>query len=49
LRQIVQADRSNCMLNTEKLRGLGIELRPVREAMQDVMRRLKRRRNEGGI
>ncbi len=43
LRQTLQADRSNCLLNTEKLNEFGIQLRPVREAIQNVMRQRKQR------
>ncbi len=34
LKEVVQAERSNCVLNTEKLEGEGISMTPVEEAVK---------------
>ncbi len=41
LREIRQADRSNCLLSISKLNDRGIDLRSVDEAMNQVMEQLK--------
>jgi hypothetical protein len=37
LLKIAKAPRSNCVLNTDKLKKEGIELRPVEEAVKDAL------------
>ena len=41
LGSVVTAGRSNCMLSTEKLKGEGIALRPVAEAVREALECLK--------
>ena len=41
LGEVVAAGRSNCILSTEKLEREGIRMRPVEEAVEEAMRRLK--------
>lgn len=40
LGDVVKADRSNCRLSTEKLKGEGITLRPVEEAVREALKTL---------
>ena len=40
LSDVVRAGRSNCILSTEKLKGEGITLRPVEEAVREALRGL---------
>lgn len=42
LSEVASAGRSNCLLNTDKLRGAGITLPDVREALDAAMQRLAR-------
>lgn len=38
---ITKAGRSNCMLNTDKLKTQGLQLRPVEEAVREALRQIK--------
>ncbi|NOS67302.1 MAG: sugar nucleotide-binding protein [Candidatus Peribacteraceae bacterium] len=41
LGSVVKAGRSNCILSTDKLKGEGIEIRPVEEAVREALGQLK--------
>ncbi len=42
LHEVAKTGRSNCVLNTDKLRGEGIVLRPVEEVVEEALRQLAR-------
>jgi 3,5-epimerase/4-reductase len=47
LSQVAQAGRSNCLLDTSKLRREGLGLPPLRQAVESALRRLARARAAG--